>query len=177
MGIHTEMEQIREIVNDVWPETAELRSNWLWFYFPINVHNINHNVDNKLPISSPGNIRRNIEGTTGSDWWWTSGTRELLRWLETVPIGCGLLVFVVCCASVSDFCYTALGLVQHSRLGWTLQFVMEDSWWILDSLRFILVNHRSCLVLFSTGTLQGTNVPRLPRVSSKLRNAPWRSWG
>ena len=29
--------------------------------------------------------------------------------------------------------------------------------------------------MFSTGTLQGTNVPRLPRVSSKLRNAPWRS--
>ena len=27
-------------------------------------------------------------------------------------------------------------------------------------------------LLFSTGTLQGTNVPRLPRVSSKLRNAP-----
>ena len=112
--------------HDVWPETAELRSNWLWFYFPINVHNINHNVDNKLPISSPGNIRRNIEGTTGSDWWWTSGTRELLRSLETVPIGCGLLVIVICCTSVSDFCYTALGPVQRSRLGWTLQFVMED---------------------------------------------------
>ena len=84
------------------------------------------------PINWPGNVRVVFEETTAV----TGDGHQALAFslgLRSRPHWVRFAGFVTCCTSLSDFCYTALGPVQRSRLGWTLQFVMEDSWWILDS--------------------------------------------